>query len=846
MADFPHLKIKQSIEAKHRSSFFGGNKSKSPTTLGNLNDRSGHGENLLEQANTIIEEWEKIQKERLESSLPPLPDAIPLFLRIDPKELKVDSLRSFGIEVISVEDDGVIIGSSMKGELQLVSLKEKIQQFLTETGRSKDQIAQLWEIEKGKKWRIENILSDELQEKWDSIEDNSLYILDVGISCNIYISDYPNRKKEESEQKYSVRIINWRKKKEEAEKLRDEIAFKRHSEFEKLVRNKAYNGDLLESFIDFGDSFGTRIKINGLGLKDIVLNYPYLFEINEYDPYEFEKNLEENTSPAEGLNFNPPPLNAPKVCLIDSGVQEGHRFLVDAIISEDSKSYIPDDPETVDKVGNGGHGTRVAGAILFSNSIPKSGTYSHSMWIQNARVLDRYSNLAAELFPASLMKKIVEDYFPLKTKIFNLSINSQFPCKMKHMSDWSASIDKLIWEKDVLFIISAGNLRERTNNPSNLGIKEHLQANRNYPNYLTESSTRIANPAQSFFSLTVGSVCNGEFEDIDRKSFGTRDQISSFSRTGLGIWDSIKPDVVEYGGDWVREKNSNPNLTKHEDTSPELTSSTLDGQPAIRRDAIGTSFAAPKVSHIVAKIQSKWQNASSLFLRALVAQSARWSEKANGYNPFNALRYFGYGLPSLARALDNSKSRITFVAENKIQARKAHIYSFQIPEELRNPADTYDFLLEVTLAYKAKIRRTRKGSHSYVATWVDWVSGKLGESEQVFKERVTDYTNSDEEEFTEEETPTSIKWTIRERKDWGLIRGVKRNDSSLQKDWVILKSYDLPASISFAVVGHKGWEKDLEQEVPYCMFISLESLNPEIPVYEKIRIENQVNVEIEI
>ena len=149
---------------------------------------------------------------------------------------------------------------------------------------------------------------------------------------------------------------------------------------------------------------------------------------------------------------------------------------------------------------------------------------------------------------------------------------------------------------------------------------------------------------------------------------------------------------------------------------------------------------------------------------------------------------------------ENSKSRITFVAENIITPRKAHTYSFRIPEELRSQADSHKFILEVSLAYKAKIRRTRKGSHSYVSTWVDWISGNLGESEEVFKEKVTDYISSEVEEFKETETRSTIKWTIRERKDWGSVRDAKRNDSSLQKDWAYLYSYELTDVINFRIV----------------------------------------------
>ena len=65
----------------------------------------------------------------------------------------------------------------------------------------------------------------------------------------------------------------------------------------------------------------------------------------------------------------------------------------------------------------------------------------------------------------------------------------------------------------------------------------------------------------------------------------------------------IKPDVVEYVGDVAKEKNANPLLSYEPDISPELVKSTYGGGNGVGRDSVGTSFAAPKVSYIVAFLQ---------------------------------------------------------------------------------------------------------------------------------------------------------------------------------------------------------------------------------------------------
>ena len=68
----------------------------------------------------------------------------------------------------------------------------------------------------------------------------------------------------------------------------------------------------------------------------------------------------------------------------------------------------------------------------------------------------------------------------------------------------------------------------------------------------------------------------------------------------------------------------------------------------------------------------------------------------------------------------------------------------------------------------------------------------------------------------------------------------------MQKSWCIVKSYELPETFSLAVIGHKGWECDLNEKVPYSIAISFEALNANINVYEMIRIENEIPLPVPV
>lgn len=241
-----------------------------------------------------------------------------------------------------------------------------------------------------------------------------------------------------------------------------------------------------------------------------------------------------------------------------------------------------------------------------------------------------------------------------------------------------------------------------------------------------EDSSRIADPGQSLQAVTVGSVALGEMKGIIN-SYASRTKPSAFSCSGLGIWNVIKPEIVEYGGDFAYDNSSPPSLTIQKDLSPELVRSTKFGGSMIGRDGIGTSFAAPKATHIVAQIASLFPNESTLLYRALLIQSAKWPDWAEkSPNKLNVIRHIGYGIPDIDRATRNSPYRITLITNGitYIKARQVHIYEIKIPEDVRNPAGDYDIRIDVTLSYKAQPRRTRRNKRRYLSTWLDWKTSK--------------------------------------------------------------------------------------------------------------------------
>jgi hypothetical protein len=558
------------------------------------------------------------------------------------------------------------------------------------------------------------------------------------------------------------------------------------------------------------------------------------------------------------IELRSPEDDAPAVCVIDSGIQEGHRFLEPAIDKASSYCFLPPpatSTDIADRVAPSGHGTRVAGAVLYGEHVQQPQPFQLPFWIQNARVLDADGGMPMALFPAVLLREIVKRFHPgpRKTRIFNHSINADSHCRMRHMSSWAAEIDVLSQQYDILIIQSSGNLRASAAAPS-VGIEEHIAAGRYYPKFLLEPSSRVANPAQSLQALTVGSVAYQGYQSFGWQSFAAESsQPSAFSRSGLGIWGVIKPEVVEFGGDFLRTPGDNPKISfpvEARECYPELIRCTLHAPgPGYDRDEIGTSFATPKVTHIAAHLQRILPDEPCLLYRALIVQSARWPERSRqADDKTQVIRTLGYGIPNLERATTNTDFRTTLITsgEKAIRARACDIYQVPLPDSLRRPGYEYDVLVEVTLSYVAQPRRTRRNSRRYLSTWVDWKSSNLGESISSFRARAL----KDENRDTNAAQGTRIRWTLGMQADHGEVADVRRNAGTVQKDWAIVKSSDLPENFCIAVMGHPGWSQDPDSEARYALAVSFEVVGCEIPIYNDLRIavealQADLNAEVE-
>jgi hypothetical protein len=855
---FQHLPL---LMRYHGPALLRGSGKHSAETKANRTNYAGHAGALRGAASRVSDSWQARQAQRQQDQLPVAPAGMPILLQVDP-DLDLDFLREkFRFEIVSEQEDGFVIVASE--DLQLTELVKMINLFAKDTYGSA-RIASIHRLfdDPTQDERLKRLLSESLYQAWHTIRDDQKYIVDVGVGGlgAVEIPDYPNRGKRDRDADWARKEFDWAKARANAYEAWDNIKAQREEEILGFIA--FYGGRIINSIddqsvdaVELSDSFTARVEVVGKGLRDLVLNYTYLFEVVEPEDIELPQRapalLE---APGLDVSLRSPPSDAPTVCVIDSGIQEEHILLEPAIDHDTSHCFLPGHPidDIGDSVRPGGHGTRVAGAVLYGESVPKSGGHTLPFRVQNARVLDEACRMPVELFPPAAIREVVERFHngPRGTRLFNQSINAAAPCRTRHMSAWAAEIDALSEKYDILLVQSVGTLPCSSPAPSS-GVREHLVAGRSYPAYLNEPSCRVASPAQSLQALSVGSVAYGRYEDAGWRSLAMDTaQPSAFSRSGFGIWGVIKPEVVEFGGDNLRTLSTPPDIgtPDHAKTCyPELVRSTMyPPGPAVDRDEVGTSYAAPKVTHIAAHLQRVLPEEPCLLYRALIVQSARWPAwawQAEAAEQLDIVRRIGYGVPDLERATSNSDFRTTLIAgkdpknndrELRITAGEAHIFQVPIPPSMRRQADEFDILIEVTLSYAAQPRRTRRNHRRYLSTWVDWRSSKLGEAIESFRLRALK-----DQEDEGQAKGTKIPWKLHENPMWGTIRGVKRNSGTVQKDWAVVKSNSLPDGFCIAVVGHQGWSNDPASSARYAIAVSFEVVGREIPIYDDLRVAVQ-------
>lgn len=412
-----------------------------------------------------------------------------------------------------------------------------------------------------------------------------------------------------------------------------------------------------------------------------------------------------------------PPADGPALCIVDSGVNDGHPFLGKHVVHASAVLKNTTSPADLN-----GHGTMVAGLAVFGSirACYASGVFASTVRLYSARVLNDSNRFEDESLIVRQTEDAIRRYYnaPYNCRIFNLSIGSAEPAFRadgERQTVWAERLDYLCRTLKILIVVSAGNYSSVFTTRSDEA--ERFKAT--YPAYLLDHEARLNDPATAAIPVTVGAIAEHDLHAA-RQGLGANDIVSPlagvdhpspFTRVGLGLAGAIKPEFVEYGGNAIFTGTMNSRRVIQE---PGTAVMSLSNKPLERLFSFnaGTSFAAPLVARRAALT---WSALTAVLgsqpdpnlVRAVLGVSARVpsSMKAAVTDESSLFRFAGYGQIDEARAFNSFDNDVTMVAEGKQKLDTFSVYAVPVPDVMLQAAGLKT--IRVALAYDPPVRRRR-------------------------------------------------------------------------------------------------------------------------------------------
>jgi hypothetical protein len=537
--------------------------------------------------------------------------------------------------------------------------------------------------------------------------------------------------------------------------------------------------------------------------------------------------------------FISPPSDAPMVCIVDSGVTIENPFLKPVVREDLILSFLRTESDKDNPNDECGHGSGVASlASYYASNLYQNAENRGKIWIASARVLNQDNEIEDERLFSKILEEVVKTFTLIGIKIFNLSI--QFINRKWHEEakrtiprrSWIArTIDKLSREHNIVFITVTGNI-------STSNVKYYYGDGLAYPEYFIDDEASIYDPGQASLAITVGSMSpttQAVGQITTAMAIAEKHQPSPFTRCGPGINREIKPELVEYGGNYLLDQNG----TVRENPGMNVIMASHQLTPAITHKS-GTSFAAPRVAHKMARILYDMQSLgfddiSASLLKALTVNSATYPPYYGNFDNFKQamdekkpkhwLNVVGYGIPDDIRATECDKYTAILIFQEKIQPNTVKFFEIPVPECLVETPPTKVKRLTVTVVYAPEVQRW--GLETYLGTTLKWRMFRGN----VDQEEVIKYMSVEEEENDEEtgENPKELKFepgiTLRSR---GTVQhGIC--------EWKQHKSEYSQNCYTLAIAAYEKWNRENPDPVPYAVVVRLEDTTQTADVYVEVQ-----------
>jgi hypothetical protein len=549
------------------------------------------------------------------------------------------------------------------------------------------------------------------------------------------------------------------------------------------------------------------------------------------------------------------------VCILDTGINNGHPLLAPVLRDQDCLSI---NPEWGTHDSNG-HGTLMAGVTAYGNlrnCLESKVPIFLRHCLESVKILpplpekhhpDLWGYITAQGISRS------EINAPQRQRIICMAVAASDTRDQGRPSSWSGALDQLAVDVDIedkekvrrLIILCAGNLTDFS------------QAHQ-YPNSQRDES--VHDPAQAWNALTVGAyttldhIEDGTYDGYEPIAAG--DNLSPFSTTSC-TWENkwpLKPEIVMEGGNMAHDSNGFP--TECDDLSPISTF----WRPVESHfyPFNMTSAAAAQAAWFAAQIQSAYPAIWPETVRALMVHSANWTDALkNQFLPSNdtktdrerLLRICGYGVPDLDRALYCAANALTLIAQAELQpfdkkesggykTNEMHFYDLPWPKEvlLNLPLNT-DVEMRVTLSYYIEPGPGEigwKDRYRYPSHALRFEVNSPGESKENFLKRINMAARAEDEESPG--TPSAS--------DHWYFGPHARNKGSIHSDIWQGSAADLATSNLIAVYPVVGWWRERHHlgkwnsRTRYTLLVSITTPEAAADIYTAVA--NQVGITVPI
>lgn len=462
------------------------------------------------------------------------------------------------------------------------------------------------------------------------------------------------------------------------------------------------------------------------------------------------------------------------------------------------------------------HGTFIAGLVSGAG-------------VLNPTIADRLERVPCRFYDIDLMPRrgLLSRYFPTPedffdqldeevalakaqygVRVFNMSLGAPGIRQGLGYSDFAAQLDRIAKERDVLFVVSAGNLRgsaARPPWPSDADKALEMLATR------AAGDERITAPGDHLYGYTVGALNPPGVGSVQS------DVPTTYSRRGPGPGGARKPELCQIGG-----------VAGHESNRSGLISVGPDGNSVY---GSGTSYAAPLVASTLGALDLRLRgSATRETLLALPIHNAARPELMRAKKLRAVARDFvGFGVaPHAEGCLTDRPHSITLVFSDVLPPRRELSFVFTWPRSLTSAGGKCRGRVDLTLAYTppvdaaydAECQRVQLEAHLHQLE-EKLVDGAIKEDPQ---SRLHHSDNALPEHLAYTERymlEGGLKWTPFKRYERSMPKGV-----GTRGEWRLSLKALTRAGAGFP-----------EEGVNFALIMTISDLDHSAPIYDEVRAE---------